>query len=368
MGLMQILGHIADHQSHDGDGYAYYIEGNMDTWRSTLAKLKSGTTGIFNVCCIGDSITEGDKAGNSHNDYRTKGFVGRLRTRLAATFGDVGLGFIPVHFSDDYPAFSFTGTWIDSSWYGIGNYQKRSSNTGATATVSFNGTGIGVVVARNNIAAQYTISIDGGAAVTHDTYNATLVSPYAYEETGLADTDHTAVITVDNGANPTRNLYFLGIYPIKGTTGIRVHDCARSGGRASDFVQTGCLDLEINYWTPVLTIVSLVANDFNFQTGLSAYETSMSQIIDTARTHGSCMVLANGLFNVSKTIPITAYEEVCRKLALSKGCAFLNLNRRWKSYSNANSLGYMADALVHPNQAGHQDIATFLLDHLLEER
>ncbi|MEW6379784.1 MAG: SGNH/GDSL hydrolase family protein [bacterium] len=367
MGLAQILNYLAAHRIQGGHYHSYYLEGNLDTWRATLAKLRSGTTGIFNVCCLGDSITEGTAAGTSHLDYRTKSFVGRLRTRLAATFGDVGLGFIPSHFSHTYPAVTFSGNWNDAASYGIANSCKQSSETGATATVSFDGTGIGVAVMRNSMAAQYTIAIDGGGPITHNTYNATLISPYMYEETGLADTDHTAVITVDNGANPSRTLNLLGIYPIKGTAGIRVHNCARWESKVADFLGTGCLDLEINHWTPVLTIVALVANDFNSQTDLGSYESNLTQIVNAALTHGDCLIVGNGLYNVERAIPITAYEEVCRKVALNYGCAYLATNRRWKNFSNANSLGYMSDD-VHLTAAGHQDIASMLINYLLEER
>ncbi|MEW5804691.1 MAG: SGNH/GDSL hydrolase family protein [bacterium] len=345
--------------------FTQYDYNGLHRWIETLTFLKNGGSGLFHLCFVGDSITTGGVAGNSYNDFRTLGFAGYVRSHLGALFGDVGLGFIPVHYAGPYPAFTFSGTWGLQGGYGVVACEK-SNETGATASVNFAGTGIGIVTAKLNTGAQFTVSIDGGTPVVFDTYNATTINPFSFEITGLPDTNHTAIITVDNAAYPDRYLYLIGIYPIRGTCGIRVHTCARYGARAGDLSYCdGCLDAEISLYAPVLTVIALCANDYNMQTDLATYKANLSLIADKALLYGDCLILIDGIFDTVKAIPQSAYEEICREVAAEKGCALLDSNKRWhNSIDYARSMGFLADD-VHPSVAGHADIGAFLLDFLL---
>jgi len=78
-----------------------------------------------------------------------------------------------------------------------------SSNVpGATATLTFTGTGVSWIGLRCGVCGIATVSIDGGAATSVDTAGAAspgspgLVSEAVFAASGLAPGTHTLVITV----------------------------------------------------------------------------------------------------------------------------------------------------------------------------
>ena len=367
MSFLQTLSQIERHISLNGHGFAYNLAAGLQKWRATLAKIKSGTTDIYDVVCLGDSITSGFYCDPSPpTNYFTKGFACLLRAGLANLLGDVGYGFVPSWFPNaNYKFATYTGAWTyfnAPTAPNICGYFIYSLTAGDTISIPFNGTTFGLMVRRGEEDGQFTIKIDSGDPVTIDLYQDT-TEAHIYEVTGFGAGDHTALITVDNAAHPSRAICVLGFTAKKGTVGIRVNTCGRGGAKASDASTTYALGAEINQFSPVLTIVAFGTTDYWAQVSLADFQNYLQLIITRVKTYGDCLLVALGTSSTVCTIPQSAYTGVTKQIALANNCAFVSVNDRWVSNSNANALGYVYDG-THPNAAGHQDIGTYLLQCL----
>lgn len=97
---------------------------------------------------------------------------------------------------------TYAGAWSHAngeSW-SLGSFDKTesySATTGATATVTFTGTGIALIAPINSNEGIASISIDGGPATTVDLYDPTKVfRKTVFEKKGLASGSHTITVTV----------------------------------------------------------------------------------------------------------------------------------------------------------------------------
>lgn len=335
--------------------FIYNID-KLQRFKAAKAQVAVGVAGTpvkkyINV--ISDSIGEANLA----SGYFATSWVSLLRNRLATLYGDVGRGIIPYFVptsTSSYPAlWTFTGTWAeDFGGYGIASYVYKTYENGATATIAFNGTGIGLEVVTGPSMGASKVVIDG---VDHSftTYSASLVPAAKIEITGLSAGDHTAVITNQSW------LYLLGAYEIKGTNGLVVNNMSKWGGKIAGASLENAMKAEIDVWSPCLTIIALIANDFNQQTSLSYYEQKLEAVIVRALQYGDVLLTTAGLYEPStQSIPQTDYVNIVKKLALKYDCALLDIFNKWHgNYAYADTtLGYMVDG-VHPNDFGHFDIA-----------
>lgn len=120
----------------------------LQNWKDKTSKLKPPFNyGLINVSVIGDSITEGDAAGGKNrSDYFEKGYVGLLRAKINEKIGNTGRGFIPVYATTGAPFWAFNGWTNNSAYFGATGLSKQSAISGETATLNFNGVGIGIVL------------------------------------------------------------------------------------------------------------------------------------------------------------------------------------------------------------------------------
>lgn len=346
---------------------AYNLDIGLQKWKATLAKLKSGTTTIYDVICLGDSITNGFFCDPSPpTNYFIKGFPGILRIKLANLFEDVGYGFVTSWFpTTDHRFATYTGTWIYFNGVTTPNicgYLIYSITAGDTISVPFNGLIFGIMVRRGSEDGQFTIQIDSGTPVTINPYQST-TEAHIYEVTGFGAGDHTAHITVDNAANPSRAVCVLGFTAKKGTSGIRVNIMGRAYSHAADASSSYALDAEINQFSPVLTICAFGTNEYWGQINPSDFKNYLQLIVTRAKIYGDCLLVALGTSSTIETLPQSIYTEAIKQIALINDCAFISINDRWVSNANANTLGFLYDG-THPNAAGHQDIGTYLLQCL----
>ena len=341
------------------------LDSGLRIWRSTLAKLDSGSTGIYNVVCLGDSITEGANA----TDYISQGYVGLLRSKLASLYGEVGSGVIPIYYPHNSPILTASSGWnkYNGSVWGIMSTVYEASATGQTLSGSFTGTGITLYVVGGRVTGKINVNIDSAGDVLYDTHSTSTNTMMPIVITGLGQDTHTIVITSDctNGV-----VYFIGMLPTNATaTGIRVHNVARYGAMSSAAViSTDNLKAEIDTWSPVLTTIAFGANDFTGNTPISTFTTNIQTQITRAKTFGDVLIIANGLRSDSGTYPQSSYTSALKSLAVLNNCAFIDINTRWNNDWNyvLNTLG-LADSgqTVHPNIAGQQDIANALIDILI---
>jgi lysophospholipase L1-like esterase len=346
--------------------FDYNVISGLRQWKATLAKLNSGTSQIFNLSIVGDSISEGYGSTN----LISKGYAGLIRNDLNSKYGDVGRGFIHCAYPYGSPLWSFVGSWMTSEWGISGggtasNYTcKYSLTAGNTATLSFSGTGLRVYIGKSPGWGGGTYSVDGGTVTGSFSNDGTEQYNAYFEVIGLTDGSHTIVITQ---ASQGKAMLLLGAYEIKGTSGIRVNTCARFGSMAKDHTPEKTMKITFDSLQPVLSIIAFTANDYSTQTNLDLYKSNLQALVTRAKQYGDVLMISNGIRTEKLTTPQSAYINVFNSVALANGCALIdNFNRLGGDADYVNTrLGLLSDT-VHPNNAGHQDLATSILNVLLE--
>ena len=338
------------------EGFIYNADIGLRKWRAALANMKVKNDVILDVPFIGDSITEGQSA----SDYRLGGYVGRIRSALAEKYGDVGLGFVPVYYPGNAPLWSFSGNWIDNTGgYGPSGISKRSTTNGDTATLAFNGTGITVMGLQGPGVADISVSIDGGMPTTLN-FKGSTIKPVFRSITGLADGNH--IMTITTNVAPGESFWLIGAYPIKGTKGIRVHPMAKQGARTHNVNTDQAMQAEIDVWDPKLTVIAIGTNDI--PAGLSAdnYGAQLQTLVTRAKRYGDVLLVSVGLIRTDYDDIANLYNETMKNIALTNNVAFIDIRDRWGGSADyaMNTLGFLYDP-VHPNDVGHQDIATAIL-------
>jgi lysophospholipase L1-like esterase len=343
--------------------YVYNAGTGLRRWRASLADLQSGGINFIDLPVIGDSIVEGIGAGNNAIDRQTKGFVGVLRTQIARIFEDVGMGMIPQHYVQNYPLWTFTGSWTILYGFGCSNGAKQSIAANDTATLSFNGNGIGIVFVKASGAGSFDVLIDDVINTTIDCN-----APYStakQEITGLSAGTHILKIVAKTSAS----IYIVGAYEIKGSKGVRVNMVGKGGATTVQAsITSEVLDAEINVWNPPLTIVAIGANDFGDGIALDTYKTNLQTIISRAKNFGDCMLVSTGICidALSSIAPQSEYVNTMYQLAQQNNCCFVDIYNRWSGDANyvKNTLGLFDDN-IHPNKKGHQDIANAIYNALM---
>lgn len=374
--MSDILARGLASQAKMQNGFVYNQAPNLKHWRSALAQLKAGANKIINLNFIGDSITEGGlsgggaASGSTPSSYLNNGYVGRVRSALASKYGDQGTGYISVYYPHSSPFWTFGSGWSQSS-YGTTGYSQFTSTNGATASYTFTGTGFVLLTVQTSSAGSLSVSIDGGAATIYNLNNATTNYCYPITISGLTNGSHTISITTQ--LTTGQFSWILGGYPTNANTaGIRVNNCARWGTIAQDSGQaSSSVIAEIDYWTPTLTVIALTANDFAAQTSLANYQLYLQSIINHALSYGDCILMSIGMRSdvLSPTISQASYIQTMQNLALQNNCVYLDMWDRWggsASYAQSFLNFYGSGEKVHPNDYGHQDIATAILNVILE--
>ncbi|MFJ5625456.1 GDSL-type esterase/lipase family protein [Peribacillus loiseleuriae] len=349
--------------------YLYNIDNGLRKWRLAKARLDAGVQEIINLNILGDSITEGQAGGTVSIINYQRGYVNLLRNQLIAKYGDVGEGMI----ANQYPytasvtKWTYTGTWVGFGMNGLvygTSGTKVTTTIGSTASLTFNGTGVVILAESQDQSStpNVSISVDGGAPQTWNTYNGT-AAVKSFPITGLTNAQHTVVIT----STTTSKFSLLGAYEIKGTKGVRVNNFGVSGLKVNSVARPFNAEACVGYWNPKLTIISFLANDFNTQTDLNAFKADWQAIITKAKQYGDVLITtAGGIFNANHPIPVSEYYNVVLQLAKDNGCALIDIKKRWgDTFDVANNAGYLVDN-VHPNPEGHQDLCNVYSKVMLE--
>lgn len=328
-------------------------------WNNKLTNLVTGeTSGKLNICAIGDSITEGLFAGRTDSlnfsSYMANGYLGMLRSYFMDNLelDWTGRGFIPYRFGEIW---TYSGTWNSTDLYpptdGPGLCGGITiGSTDATATISFNGTEItfyGLINESNN----FTIAVDGESVEFTETQK----TPYGlYTVSGLTDGPHTAVLTVTGNS-----MGLVGACETKGSDGVVVNGLGRGMNDSNGFVLDDTLSFIFDCFTPDLTIISLLSNDFAHTT-FHNYESNISTLIEHAQLTGDVLLTSVGVnspYVFVRDHQQSEYIAILESLVREYDVAFCDVYKFWgNSFDNALLTNYLADGVTHPNIQGHYSI------------
>ena len=331
-------------------------------------------TKITNVVLLGDSWTEGAGFTSFRNVWAEQ-----LRTYLQSNSGSHGSGIVPLHTSSG--AWALTGTW--NTLNNLGPYQNGSNAFGmlyqasgtantAAMTVKYYGDHLLVYYATYmDSGSGFTVTIDGTTTTTCGAATSASYTAATCSAAAAALGWHTAVI-----APPaTGNCYLYGAEWLVGTTGLSVHNLGRGAARSEAFGTNPATQMA---WLKQigggvqLAVIALGVNDAGTSVPLATYQANLQAIITYLKTNfspaPSILILDQG--NASATYagsyPQSAYTAIEQQLALANGAMFLSVSRRWGAYTNASALGVMYSDGLHPNDAGHLDIAQMVERRIVE--
>lgn len=340
----------------------YNAEVSLPKYRAALAKLDSGQTTKFNVCFVGDSITEGIGSDATYANYLQYSYLAKLRARFTEKYGDVGKGFIPSYYANQI---TYNGTWNDFTLIGIAGYSKYTSAADASITVSFNGTGLDILTytGTSSFRGNIGVTIDGGAEQLISLVEASAAIKLKNVADGLVDGAHTAVI---RNAEASKEFHVIGIREKKGTKGIILNMCAKSGQTATTLTKnSNVMTSEIDVWQPTLTVIATITNDIGNSIDVNTYKTNVQTLITRAKQYGDVLLVANNVREDKTKEVQQPYVDALRDLAITNKCAFLDFFTRWDFKGQSHGL---MDDILHPNKAGHQEIANALTRVLLGEK
>lgn len=211
--------------------------------RAFKASLANAAGAPVEILTLGDSIAEG-QGGTAI----AKRWIEVLRDRLRARYQPAGVvggeGYVPAYYGlQGYSArVTYTGTLTNPGGYNTFGLGRRAANmsAGATATMTFAGTGLDIIYAKGGSAGTFSWAIDGGTATNVNANNASVVGGQVAQIRGLSAGSHTVVVTAASGA---AFLEGFMVYNGDESSGIHVRDGAHYGYRTADFLD------ETNRWT-----------------------------------------------------------------------------------------------------------------------
>lgn len=382
---LSTIGMLLRHYKLNGHNGIYNSDIGFKQTRKAYAELLSGTTKIYNIVVLGDSLAEGGLSDAlDGKNWVTKGWAGILRKALSDKFQDLGMGFIPPHFPHYQSWWVYGEGWYLTQNYGYNwgvgkSYASGEGGLTGILTVPFTGTKCKIVCASGSITGKYTYKIDSGSTTQIDT-------GIGGDEYGLKETTtgtvsqgtHTLTITkVADG----KDVILFGILPINANTkGFRLNCNARWGTFVDDFVDEYSGDypgiggnfynegIEITYWSPVLTIIALIANDAWSGTPIDDYKRKMQQLISIAKLDGDVWLINdsgsdNTLATHSDTLP---YENALLDLAIQNGCAYSDVSSFLGESGTLYDYGVEAEDGTHLNAIGHRILGTRIVNQLLQ--
>jgi len=355
---------------------------NLRKWQSAIAKLRAG---VYRprVVFIGDSKTVGSGAGTSSGNTWTDGAEPRSKiasfcTQLAARgvptnrnawFASSGLASPAAKIAYDARLSGFSG-WTGSAQT-LGGVSWASGNT-TPATFAPSGSidrievyhrlrtadGQGSVTIDANASVLATMNVGWGGAesVGKATANVTLgVHTVNAQRTGGSFFILFGMLTYDS-TTPAVDVISAGAF---GTTSAYHASTNPSPVNASNALATVL---------PDLTIIQLGSNDLSTSVPVATYYANIQDIITKAKATGSDVVLEVATFGSAGGYGTDVTREEYRQAIISLGalnnCMVVDHAARFGSWTLANSLGLMKDA-IHETEAGYADEASALVDALL---
>ncbi|WP_199085481.1 SGNH/GDSL hydrolase family protein [Bosea sp. ASV33] len=372
---------------HDVDGFAarspvdvYFRKpGNLRKWQAALAKVRAGL-GRARVVFIGDSKTVGNGAGTSSaNTWST---AAEPRSKIAHVVRQLNAAGIPANRQAWFGTNAFASPAIkiayDPRLSGLANWTGGNATLGGnffatnlTNSLTFTPEGqcdtLETYYKQRSGDGTFTINADGGATL------ATL--------SGNSPTDGYLknTVTVAKGAHAFNIQRTGGSFVSIG--GMLTYDSAVP---AIDVINGGAFGTVSSFHTsgngswaaanvllvilPDLVIIQLGSNDLNTNVDVATYTANILDIITKAKAAGADVVLEIATFaNVGgygTDEQREAYRQALIRLGSTYGCVVVDHAARFVSFSNANAIGLMRDA-IHETEPGYADEAQALVSALL---
>ena len=372
---------IANQHALDASLYTPIEYVKLRKWYAHLARRNAN---VAQIVCLGDSITEG--TGSSVIDRRWQTVLqNNLRTRFGVPAGAT-FAFLPgaTITNTPFPAVTRTGnTSVAGKNFGI---MKTLSIPDASGSVTFTFTGnrAKLLFTRGSQAAIARVVVDGGTAVTLDTFNAATTSGNVLLDTGLISSgSHTITVSRDPSSINGRVIYIDGcaVFNNDDSAGIRVIDGGFHGINTSNFQLTGSIVSGFSTAQVInglggagLLIVAYGTNDAGSAaipptTMASNIATYISQI-RAGGWDGSILYVAVYKGGGRTDALWNPYVSAIQGLAnADPDGIFLNLGSRMPnaptSSFSTSALGLFADGL-HPSDIGHAYIADVLSGILIQ--
>lgn len=324
--------------------------------------------GQAHIAVFGDSVSQGAYA---TAPLYTNSWAGRLPTLLAADTGvSVGTGAIPIY--ENYSTVTLddritpSGTWATvqrGPYAAASRLIGRAGSSPATMTFTATGRYFRVYYSRESNSGNWSYTVDGGSSVNSGAGSGTTLMQMLEIDAGT-DTSHTIVLTGPTGGN---FLYLHHVEAIRNpTSGVKVSRMALSDMRCSDLILNTTVASSLGsatYVDPDLAIIGFGLNEALTGVTTATYRTNMDTLIDHLQTNTGCSVI---IFIAPPPNPATIPEATWTNfrnemldIAADQGCGVVDISTRW--VSRAASLSLYSDN-VHPNNAGHADIATAVHD------
>lgn len=318
--------------------------------RALLANAKVGNS-MCKITTIGTSIAAGQGVDRSLYSWPVY-----LRDLLAGTDYYGGTGQVPPVAGDStidprwstpgYSPFKINGFW---TLFAFGTAAATFNSGGKVG----NGFDLWYIDGANN----FTVAIDGGAAVTVTATNTGNV--LLYSATGLAATSHSVVIT------PVVGSITIGPAQIGGSTGIVVNNFGIGSAKASDFVCStsgaGAMNFAYND-APALVTINAMTNEAVNGGTVADFKANMLTVVQRMKAAGADVLLIGEI--PANLADLTAYRTALYEIADSEDLPVLDMFDRWGSYTEGNTLGLYSDN-YHGSKAGYRDYAQAVADLII---
>lgn len=320
-------------------------------------------TAMLPMLHIGDSVTEGTKAGGFEAKWTTK----LLRSLQADAGITGGPGWVNsgTYVNTDNSMASFWNPVGSTTTSGLLGNKTGLFGTSNATTLSFTGTAFSLHFFQGFGGAQpMTVTIDGGAAntVTVPTTGGANNRGVWTSPTLTAGT-HTAVIAPTTG----QQLSIRGVHIYNGDQGKGVHGwegahygstAAEQSGAPTTWFQDACAVIQ-----PAVVTLFLGLNDRTNNTAGATYQTYLSTIISAVNSYCTvppswvvCGIYAEA---AAETVPLADYTAAAQAVVNADA-----VNRRFVDLSKV-SIPLDADG-VHPTPTGHAAIATAIRPAVLD--
>jgi lysophospholipase L1-like esterase len=386
-----------------------YYPQHLRRWRAALALADQG---VVPLVYAGDSIPWGIGADNttttSNATALAKGICGRLQNYFAdsprSLIANPGEGYV---FPND-SRITVVGTPVQNNWGCTPQAQGyRLIGTGQNLTITVPTGVTSISVIQGNCNAAYNT----GGGTGHSSSGLADVT-CLYSNNGGANTNLSALTNTNQALASTpiavtagTTFEVLGPASAQGyingfilntaaATGVQVHRVCLNGavsGRLLGGQTTGVLNLtaaadqvqaaqSCYIWNPVPSciLVQFSVNDQQFQNGggvasqngvtIALYQQWIQQFCNQAVSDGWCVLLVAGPQDQGYNPGYPTLDQYLATLksvaATTDHVAFVSVSEMWGPYASSQADGIQLVGSVHPNQAGHGDVAAMLIDTL----
>jgi lysophospholipase L1-like esterase len=331
-----------------------------DAWGAAYERAVAGV-GQAHIVCVGDSLSQGFYTAEP---YYLNGWVGRISTELASRTGATpGTGVLPVYEEFEFvdARTSVTGSW--STFAGGFFTQGRSASASATFVLGpVTCSAFRVTYATESDGGAWTATVDAGTPENYTSNGAASIATVDIDAGGVGS--HTLTITATN------RCYLVAVEAISlPLQGVKVSRIGRGSQETSALIANLDAKSSLSAFRSMsadLVIIEFGLNEANNGTTTATFEANLGALIDEAKAIGaSVLVLAAPPPNTSFISEATwnTFRASMQSVATTKSVGFLDMADYWFSY--AANAPYFFDN-VHPNSAGHVDMARVVAKFVVE--